>query len=110
MLVFNTAMNGSSQDLDRAARLARDMVFDYGMSPTIGPRVFPGKLSQKNRHLINQEIGKFLLDAYNAAYTMLSENRDKLDCIANALLAKETLSAKEVYALLGMNQPTKNIQ
>lgn len=105
-LVFRKITTGARSDLQQAKNLAEAMVCTYCMSDKIGPILLPSydSCSNETRQLIEQEINTFLLNAYNSAYAMLNENRAKLDCIAQALLAKETLSAKEVHALLGTKE------
>jgi cell division protease FtsH len=107
-LIFNTTMTGAAQDLQVAASIATSMIRTYGMSEKIGPMILPFRheeFSEQTKEMVEKEIAAILIPSYETAYTMLSENRDKLDCIANALLEKDTLFAKDIYALLGMDQP-----
>jgi cell division protease FtsH len=104
-LVFNKLTTGAQSDFAQATHFAKIMVCEYGMIDNIGPIAFPQLYMITNEpEFIKEAIRTILFDAYNSALKLLTENRGNLDLIANALLEKETLSAKEVYALLGMKQ------
>ena len=113
-VVFHQLTTGASDDLKKATQLARDMVCTYGMSPKLGPvsiaeegdTVFLGrdiatspKLGPDRASEIDAEIQVLLADAYDRAKQLLTERRDTLNHIAEALLERETLDA-EALALL----------
>ena len=106
-LVFDTVTTGASNDIERATKLARAMVTQYGMSERFG---LMGLESVQNRYLdgravlncgeataseIDQEVMKMLKHAYEEAKRLLSENRKALDKIADFLIEKETITGKE---------------
>ncbi len=106
---------GASSDLRKATTLARRLVTDYGMSDVLGPRtygerdemIFLGKevhhqrdYSEKVAETIDAEVTKLLTDAMSTARKILSDNRKKLDKIAEELLVKETLEKEAFETLL----------
>lgn len=106
-LVFDTVTTGASNDIERATKLARAMVTQYGMSEHFG---LMGLESIQNRYLdgravlncgeataaeIDQEVMQMLKAAYEEAKRLLSENRVALDRIADFLIEKETITGKE---------------
>ena len=106
-IVFDTVTTGASNDIERATKLARAMVTQYGMSEKFG---LMGLESVQHRYLdgravmncgedtageIDQEVMKMLKDAYEEAKRLLNENRDALDKIAEFLIEKETITGKE---------------
>jgi cell division protease FtsH len=107
-LVLGKITTGASNDLERARSLAYDMVCVYGMSDRLGPLRLPlwfRHPSESMRQAIEKEISALLTSAYETARTCLTEHRDKLDLIANALMQQDTLTAKTIYELVGMQQP-----
>jgi len=109
-LVIGDISTGASNDIERATTIARKMVMDYGMSDTLGPlafgsgsdEVFLGrdigrdrKYSEETAYKIDQEIKKLIDEAYKKALTLLTENRGKLNAVAEELLVKEKLEAVE---------------
>jgi cell division protease FtsH len=106
---------GAGNDIERATEMARKMVCEWGMSDKMGPltygtkeeQVFLGKdfSSQKNfsdqtAKLIDQEVKTLVMDGYTRATELLKKNRDILETMAQALLERETLDAKEIKELL----------
>jgi cell division protease FtsH len=115
-LVYGQPFAGHENDLKQATRLARYMVTHWGMSDRLGPmsfrigeeHVFLGKeiaeprdFSEQTAHIIDDEVQKLLREADERAYTLLENNRDKLDRLVEALLQKEELLKEEIDALLG---------
>ena len=101
-LVLNDISTGASNDIERATKIARDMVTKYGMSDTLGPIDFQGKEPYEMQMFgenIGDKIGlevKSLIDtAYNDAIILLNQHRDKLDIIAQTLLEKEKINEQE---------------
>ncbi|MZH06153.1 MAG: ATP-dependent metallopeptidase FtsH/Yme1/Tma family protein [Nitrospinae bacterium] len=106
---------GAGNDIERATEMARKMVCEWGMSEKMGPltygtkeeQVFLGKdfSSQKNfsdqtAKLIDQEVKTLVMGGYTRATDLLTQNRDKLEKMAQALLEHETLNAKEIRNIL----------
>lgn len=115
-LVIGDISTGASNDIERATRIARKMVMDYGMSEALGPiafgsssdEVFLGRdmgktknFSEETLNKIDIEIKKLIDDAYKKALTILTENRSKLNAVAEELLIREKLEAvdfQEIFA------------
>jgi cell division protease FtsH len=108
--------SGSAQDINYATEISRWMVCNWGMSETLGPvsfgkeegHVFLGRemgrvkdYSEATAVLIDQEIRKLIDSALERARALLSENKDKLHLLAQALLARETLTGDEIDELFG---------
>ena len=112
-IVAGDVTTGAQNDIERATKVARQMVTEYGMSDAIGPRtlgqkqgeVFLGRdwgstpdYSDAVALEIDTEV-RFLIDeAHDVALEVLSENRDNLDQLAALLMEKETLDRDEVEA------------
>ena len=114
-LVFGESTTGPQDDLDRATRLARQMVTQWGMSERLGPRTFGRKeelvflgreiseqrnYSEKVAEEIDEEVRQIIDKAYHTAKRLLTENRDKLDAIVNTLLEEETIEGEALTAVL----------
>lgn len=114
-MIFNEVTTGSQNDLDRATKIARKMVCEYGMSEQLGPltlgqkqdMVFLGRdfashpdYSQEIAFEIDKEIRRIVDDAFSKARTILKENRAKMDLIAKILIEKETLEKEELEEML----------
>lgn len=114
-LVFNEMTSGAANDLDQATRIARYMVTEFGMS-SIGPMNFgpdmditewgrqyieQRQISPEMQGKIDNEIKKFLDEAYKKAVMILKKNRKKLDKIAKTLTKKETIEGEEFEKLMG---------
>jgi ATP-dependent metalloprotease FtsH len=105
-IVFESVTTGASNDFQRATDIARKMVCYYGMSDLgtvqYGQSYHDFKYSEKTREEIDQEVRKIVDSAYKETTKMLTENRSKLNNLAQELLKKETMYASEVYELLGI--------
>lgn len=106
-IVFDTVTTGASNDIEKATRIARAMVTQYGMSEKFGliglesvqHRYLDGRpvsnCGQETASEIDHEVMKKLKDAYEEAKRILSEHRTSLDKIADFLIQKETITGKE---------------
>lgn len=107
-LVLDDISTGASNDIEVATQIAREMVTKYGMSDNLGPIDFQGK-EQNDMFVFGEDIGdkigaevKSLIDeAYSNAQKLLIEHRDKLDIIAQTLLAKEKINEQEFRNIFG---------
>ncbi len=113
-LVLGEYSVGSTSDLQHATDLCRRMVTMFGMSEEIGPvyldsdqEVFVGmefgqsrSYSEETAARIDAEVKKLCQQCYDTAVKALTENRDKLDLLTEALLKHETLSRKEFATLV----------
>ena len=109
-LVLNDISTGASNDIERASKIARDMVSKYGMSETVGAimfgagqeEVFLGRdltqsknYSEQTASVIDAETKKIIDKAYKKAEEILSEHIDKLHTVAGILLEKEKIDGEE---------------
>jgi len=114
-IVFKDITTGAQNDLERATKLARQMVTEYGMSDTIGPitlgrkehQIFLGRdisqerdYSEEIANKIDKEVTKIIENAYSRAKDILTKNKRKLKKIARNLIERETLEGKELDDLL----------
>ncbi|MBQ6430891.1 MAG: ATP-dependent zinc metalloprotease FtsH [Oscillospiraceae bacterium] len=113
-LVFDDISTGASNDLQRASRLARDMIAKYGMSDRIGTvsydngdEIFVGRdyertkaYSEHTAGEIDVEMKRVIDEAYEKCETILTEHRDKLDEIAAFLLENDTMSRRQFEACM----------
>jgi cell division protease FtsH len=114
-LVFGDLWTGAQDDLEKATKLARRMVTVYGMSEKLGPltfgdreeMVFLGREIAEQRNYgeevaeeIDQEVRRFIDEAYHRAKSILTSYRQKLDTIAHRLIEVETLEREQFEALL----------
>jgi cell division protease FtsH len=122
-MIFHDVTTGSNNDLDRATKLARQMVCEYGMSEKLGPmtlgqkedQVFLGRdfashpdYSQEIAFEIDKEIRRLIDEAFKQAKRILTEKNGVLDTIAKALMELETLEKDELRLILeGKDLPPK---
>ncbi len=109
-IVFNEINSGASSDLEHVTKIAKKMVMQYGMSDKLGyvtftaedHEVFLGRDFSQGRNysenvaaIIDEEIKRIVDECYARCEKLLTDNRDKLDNVANALIEHEKLDAKE---------------
>lgn len=109
-LVLDDISTGAQNDIERATKIARSMVTHYGMNEKLGPmtygtdeeEVFVGRdfgrarnYSEEVAASIDNEMRKLIDTAYHKAEKLISDNMNILHRIAEALLEKETIDAKE---------------
>ncbi|MCC7451793.1 MAG: ATP-dependent zinc metalloprotease FtsH [Anaerolineae bacterium] len=110
------AGGGQGSDLYTVTRYARAMVTRYGMSDKLGPMIFGQKeemvflgreiseqrdYSEAVAQIIDEEVKKIVDEAYVRCKAILTENRDKLELVAQRLLEVETIDYEEFLQLLG---------
>ena len=113
-LIFGEMTTGAHNDFEKATKIARAMVTEYGMS-SLGPvqfehqesSVFLGRDYNKSRNFssqvayqIDEEIRKIIKERYEVTTKILKENRDLLDLIANTLLQYETITKEQIDYLV----------
>ena len=115
-IVFDTVTTGASNDIERATKMARTMVSQYGMSEEFGlmglesieNRYLDGRAvlncSDKTAALLDEEVKKMLKEYYSKALSLLGDNRDKLDRVAEYLIEKETITGKEFMELVNASE------
>lgn len=106
-LVFDTVTTGAANDIEQATKVARAMITQYGMSEKFG---LMGLATKEDQYLsgrtvmncgdataaeVDIEVMKMLKEAYEEAKSLLSENRDVMDKIAEFLIERETITGKE---------------
>ncbi|RFU37088.1 ATP-dependent metallopeptidase FtsH/Yme1/Tma family protein [Actinomadura logoneensis] len=110
-LVFGVITTGAESDLQQVTQIARGMVGRWGMSGRIGPlSVLPPEggdpmnqyASQGTLDAVDEEARRIVDECYQEALRTLSDNRDKLDALATALLEAETLDETAAYAAAGV--------
>ena len=112
---LNHLTTGAGNDIDRATKLARKMVSDWGMSDEVGPLSFGGKeehiflgkeisqardISEKTAQMLDEEVKRLVMRNYERAKRVILDNRDKVELVANTLLEREVLDGQEVERLL----------
>ena len=114
-LIFKDITTGAQNDLERATKIARQMVTEYGMSDTLGPvtlgrkehQIFLGKdisqdrdYSEEVANKIDKEVRAIIDTAYTKAKELLTKNKRKLRKIAKNLIERETLEGADLDMLL----------
>ncbi|EKD49109.1 MAG: hypothetical protein ACD_64C00001G0007 [uncultured bacterium] len=112
-LVFNKATTGAYSDFKAASSIVRDMVCNYGMGSDLGQVIYAqGQgdfvYSQKTAERIDREVQNIMDECYGRTMKLLTDNRDKLNLLAETLLEKETMYAEEIYELLGIEPRTQH--
>jgi len=112
---FGDITSGAQNDLERATKIARKMITEYGMSDRLGPvtfkgegdEVFLGKEITSRPHYsdniaaaIDEETHSIMTSGYEKAINILEENKPALVRLAQKLIEKETLSRKETQKIL----------
>jgi cell division protease FtsH len=120
-IAFGEISTGAQSDLVSVTRMSRAMVTQFGMSTELGLRVYGEKqelvflgreISEQRDYSdaiaekIDQEVRKIIDAAYETAYALLSQNKDKLNLVAQTLLEVETLDAEQLAALMEGQDPT----
>lgn len=114
-LIFKELTAGASSDIERATRIARAMVVNYGMSD-LGPMQFspqydmsysrawgePQKISPSLQEKVDEQISNFIAEGQKRATALLKKYRKQLDAVSEALLTRETLDGDEFEELMGM--------
>ncbi len=115
-LTLEDISTGASNDIERATAAARQMVSKYGMSDTLGPvcygsehdEVFIGRdfvqsrsISENVSAMIDSEVSKIIDNQYERCLSLIKENIDKLNLVADALIEREKLSGEEFEIVFG---------
>ena len=113
-VIFKDITTGASNDIEKATKLARRMVTQFGMSSKLGfinlgstSEIFIGRdyqnqveYSEKTAGIIDEEVQKILSENYAKATKLLTENLDKLHAMAELLLKVETIYNEEVNKVM----------
>jgi cell division protease FtsH len=119
-VVFGSITTGASNDLQRATDLAERMVTTYGMSKVLGPLAYdkgqqnaflgdgmmnPRRMvSAETAKAIDEEVKDLVETAHQNALTILKQNRDLLESIAQQILAQEVIEGEELQTFLSQAQ------
>ena len=120
-LGFDGVTTGASNDIMRASQIARNMVTKWGLSEKLGPlmyaeedqEVFLGRggggqnasFSGETAKLIDSEVRSIIDQCYGTARQILTDNRDKLDAMADALMKYETIDAEQIDDIMAGRPP-----
>ncbi len=114
-LVIGDISTGASNDIERATKIAKDMVTKYGMSEKIGTitlsgdegEVFLGRditqqksCSEETANLVDQEVKRIIDESYSQATKILKENMKKLEAVAKVLMEKEKIDGDEFSKIM----------
>jgi cell division protease FtsH len=121
-VVYDSITSGAESDLQQLTQIARQMVGRWGMSDAIGPLTvlpsegqgpfLPGasETSAETQRLVDEEVHR-IVEAEHAHVThLLTEHRDQLESLAQALLKDETLDALDAYAAAGVPMKAQEIE
>ena len=121
-VVFGSITSGASNDIEQATKLARSMVtrlgmteeFDMMATEVIANRYLGGdaalQCSEATAGKIDAKVLALIKEAHEKARTILQDNRDKLDVLAQYLLEKETITGEQFMALLQQEQAKDNAE
>jgi cell division protease FtsH len=113
-IVYDSISAGAESDIQQLTAIARQMVGRWGMSKAIGPvsvipsdaqgPLLPGvsEVSESTQRLIDEEVRRIVEEGHAEVTRLLTEHRDRLDALTEALLAAETLDEDEAYAAAGV--------
>ncbi|HEX8595050.1 MAG TPA: ATP-dependent zinc metalloprotease FtsH [Pseudomonas sp.] len=120
-LGFDGVTTGASNDIMRASQIARNMVTKWGLSEKLGPLLYgedenegylgrggggpSGGLSAETARLIDSEVRSIIDQCYGTAKQILTDNRDKLDAMADALMKYETIDAEQIDDIMAGRVP-----
>ncbi len=125
-IAFDTVTTGAANDIEKATRIARAMITQYGMSKKFG---LMGLESVESKYLdgravlncsdntaadIDNEVMKLLKDSYKEAKRLLKDNRKLMDTLAEFLIEKETITGKEFMKIFreakGIPEPEEEVK
>lgn len=122
---YDKVTSGASSDIAAATNLARSMVTEWGMSDTLGPvlyaensgEVFLGKSVTQNKNisedtakLVDAEIKRLVITAYEQAKKMLQEKQKEWETLAQALIEYETLTGDEIKQVINGEKIDKSAE
>jgi cell division protease FtsH len=117
---MNQMTTGASNDFEQATNMARNMVVRWGMSDSLGPRVygqddgevFLGRDMTSNKNIsdsmaekVDEEINRIIGEEYVRAEKVIKKNKDKIEVMAKYLLDWETLNALQIEDIMNGGNP-----
>ena len=120
-VTFNRISTGALSDLEKVTRQARAMVTIYGLNDKIGNVTyydstgqneynFSKPYSEETANIIDKEISALIESQYERAITILEENKDKLNQLADILIEKEVIFKDDLENIFGKRPFDKNLQ
>ena len=121
IIIFGEPSTGAANDLERATDIARRMVTEFGMAPTLGPVRYmpeagygylrrPGELradvSPATATLIDKETRRLVEEAQDKAVSLLKEHIDALHQVAKVLQEREVISGDDINRIAAQSKPT----
>ncbi len=119
-VVYGSITSGAESDLQQLTAIARQMVGRWGMSDAVGPITvlpsdaqgpyLPGasETSQETQRLVDEEVRRIVDSAHDQVTHLLTEHREQLESLAQALLSAETLDSIDAYAAAGV--PARTVE
>ena len=118
-LGFDGVTTGASNDIMRASQIARNMVTKWGLSEKLGPLMYAedeesylgrgggqsANVSGETAKLIDSEVRSIIDQCYGTAKQILTDNRDKLEAMADALMKYETIDADQIDDIMAGRPP-----
>ncbi|MDU7557001.1 MULTISPECIES: ATP-dependent zinc metalloprotease FtsH [unclassified Pseudomonas] len=119
-LGFDGVTTGASNDIMRASQIARNMVTKWGLSEKLGPLMYAeddesylgrggggqgASVSGETAKLIDSEVRSIIDECYGTAKQILTDNRDKLEAMADALMKYETIDAEQIDDIMAGRTP-----
>jgi cell division protease FtsH len=113
-VVYGSITSGAESDIQQLTAIARQMVGRWGMSDAVGPiavlpadgqgPLLPGasETSQETQRLLDEEVRRLVDSSHEEVTQILTEHRDQLEGLAQALLKAETLDSLDAYAAAGV--------
>lgn len=124
-IFFDDVTTGASNDIEKATKIAREMVTQYGMSErfgmmgleTISSRYLDGRpvsnCGEATESAVDEEIKAILDERYKEAIRLIEENKEVLETLASYLVEKETITGKEFVEIFeretGIKLKKKNV-
>ena len=114
-LIYPDVSTGASNDLQQVTMIAREMVVRWGMSAKIGPLAFAEDgqnsslsmvrpYSEATAREVDIEIKRIADECFAEAVRLLTENRNRLDALASALLAEDSLGEEQILSVTGLHR------